>query len=176
MMGIILNLLLSFLEEKKGKEVAAKVKKEAGFEEIKSEKHYTAEQWQTLLKAVLDEFGVDAETGQILFAQWVVTPVLDKFGSFFRASKSTLDLLERVPKIHLDLAASSGVKIEEKLKLVERTSDSITIHYESPNKMCIFLKELAKVAFGYYGEKCEITESKCMDKGDSYCEITFKLV
>jgi hypothetical protein len=174
MMGAICNLLIGFLEVKSDKETVEEIKKKAGLagREFKTEQIYPEEEWQSLLNAACDVLDVDRETAEKLFAENVIGELIDKFGSYFRASDSALSLLKKVPKIHIILPASMGLTTQEKIKLVTNDENKIIYHYNSPNKLCIFLKTLAEQVFKYYNETgYNIVENQCIKQGADYCEI-----
>ena len=174
MMGIICNLLLGFLESKSNKKTVEKIKNKAGLagKEFKSEQLYPEEEWQSLLNAACEVLGVDGDTASQLFAEYTIDILTDKFESLFGSSDSALDLLRKVPRIHLDFPASMGTVTKEKLKLAVDEGNKIVFHYNSPNKLCTFLKALAEQVFKHYNETgYSIVENQCTKNGAEYCEI-----
>ncbi|MCE7747710.1 MAG: hypothetical protein GPJ51_04895 [Candidatus Heimdallarchaeota archaeon] len=173
-MGIVCNLLLGFVEARSDKETVKKVLNEAGLsgKDFRSEKIYTEEEWQVLLDATIKVLGVDRDIGERMFAEYAVGVMADKFGAFFRSSDTALDLLRKVPKIHLDLPGSMGAMTKEKIKLVVDEENKLVYHYCSPNRLCTFLKVLTEQVFNYYNEiGYGIEETQCMKDGAEYCEI-----
>jgi hypothetical protein len=174
MMGVICNLLLGFLETKSDKETFEKIKKKAGIEgkEYKTVQIYPEETWQILLDSACEILGIDRDTAEQLFAEYTIDVLLDKFSNFFKISDTALDLLRKVPKIHLDLPASMGAKTEQKLRLIVDDEFKIVFHYKSPNLLCGFLKKLAEQVFKHYNTtKYSIIENQCLKDGAEYCEI-----
>ena len=174
MMGIIFNFLINFLEAKSDKETVEEMKKKAGLEgkEFKAEKIYPEEEWQNLLNAACEILGVDKEIAEKMFAENVISALINKFGSYFRISDSAFSLLRKIPKIHLDLPASMGVITEEKLKIVADEENKIIFHYKSPNNLCILMKTLIEQVFKHYNETgYSIVENQCVKQGADHCEI-----
>jgi len=174
MMGVICDMMTSFIRERSDQATLERVMAAAGMPGKNFSWHEIVpeEDWQRLLQTAAKELDAGADGAERLFAEFAAGVLVDKFGSFFRISRTGLDLLRKVAKIHLDLPRSMGRKTQKKLVLAVDEPDRIIYHYRSPNRLCVFLIALAERIFAHYGETgYTITEHSCIKRGDDFCEI-----
>lgn len=173
-MGVICDILCRFAEEKGGRAGLESIRQEAGLpgREFRWEEIVPEKDWQALLDAAAKGLGVDRDTAERVFAEYAIGVLSDKFGSLFRACDTPLDFLRRVPKIHLDFPSSMGAATREKLKLASDQGNRIVYHYDSPNRLCVFLTALAEQVFKKYkATDYSIEETRCKKRGAARCEI-----
>jgi len=177
MMGVMHFLLLGFVESLSDKETVEKIIKDAGLSgrHFRFEQLYPEDQWQRLFDASIKALHIDRDAAEKKFAEYAANNLAEKFGSFFRSSKTPLDLLRKVPRIHLDLPRAMGATTEKKIELVVDKENMIVYHYRSPNKLCIFLMALVERIFKYYEvTDYSIYENRCLKAGADYCEIVIQ--
>ncbi len=177
MMGVIMNYLLDFVTEIGGKDAREKIKEKVGLKEERFQDNinYPEEEFQKLLEVILEVLNVDAETAEKEFAHWIIKRLQKDVPEYFRRAKSAYELLKNQPLVHREWPSLGG-KPQAKISMVKCEPDEIIFRYESPNKLCTFMKTLIEDVFKIYGEKGEITEEECMKKGDHYCIIRVKFL
>ncbi len=177
MMGVIMNYLLSFVEEVGGSDALEKLREKISLkrEKFDDNRIYPEEEFQKLLKATLEILRVDRETAEREFAHWIIKRLQEDVPEYFRRAKNAYELLKLDPLVHREWPAMGG-KPRAKISMIKCEPDEIIFRYESPNKLCTFMKTLIEDVLEIYNEKGEITEEECMKKGDHYCIIRVKFL
>ncbi len=143
--------------------------------EFRMDTVYSDEEWQRLLQATLEEFGITAAQAYEMYAQQFFKDSLKRFPMWFEISKDSYDFLSRQPAIHNNFATAVRDKQErdsiiDKFHL-EKLDRKIIMHYRSVNKHCGLYIALAKVIINCYNDKASVVEKKCLLNDDHECEI-----
>lgn len=174
MMGIINNLVLSFVEEKKGKEAKQKLLKEMErSEDYQPQRIYAEEEFQKLFKATVSIFNLPAEKAEGEFAKYVGKLLPKAFSGYFEQAKNTRELLRMVPSIHTEYPTLAGAP-SAKLTILKDNEGEFVFYYNSPNQLCIFLMTLTQCVLDYYKEKATIEETQCKKKGAEFCRVAIR--
>jgi hypothetical protein len=178
MMGIIILCLAGFTEEKEGKSGKERLLKEAGLDEkiIEATKVYPEEEFQRLVTAYIKLFDRDVETFERQFAVYMIGILKQRFPKYFESAKNAKEFLIKVPQIHTSFPTAGTGIIVEKIKIDRLEEERLIFHYESPNKLCTFMKTLIEQVLQVYGEKGNIIETQCMKKRKDYCEIIVEFI
>ncbi|MGC8885496.1 MAG: heme NO-binding domain-containing protein [Candidatus Nanoarchaeia archaeon] len=111
------------------------------------------------------------------FGEFIVPTLFKIYHSLIKPEWKTLDLIENAEEtIHRTVRIKNPSAEPPKLKSSRPSADEVIITYTSPRKMCGVAKGIAKGIANYYNEQIQITETKCMLKGSSSCQISIKLV
>ncbi len=116
--------------------------------------------------------------------------VLESFGVFFtpelfeiarfmdlvQEDWGTLDLLENLKSsVHGALQAADPLFDPPRLEAVRMKDDEVLVFYHSPRKLCALLRGIIKGAADHYGETIGIKDDRCVENGDSCCQLTVSL-
>jgi hypothetical protein len=90
-------------------------------------------------------------------------------------SRTARAFLERQPAIHNSFATgardpATRKAIADKFDMEKRAGE-LVVHYRSPNRLCGLYIALAGWIIRHYGEQAQITETRCMKRGDPACEV-----
>lgn len=174
MMGIINNMLVRMVEDIKGKKGRKKFLEDTGFSKgFRNSKIYNQSVWQDLIISAVKVTGLNSKEVQIRFAKFVFPIVLKKFKGLFEMASDALSFLGNVPNVH-QVWPDKDKKLEDKFKKIKADSNEVIFEYQSPNKLCVFLKALTCEIFKYYNEEPIIREEKCMLKNDNCCRLIIK--
>ena len=178
MVGLIHRMLLELLDELLDAAAVARIRARANIPAdtmFRMAQSYSDEEFRNLLTCIMEETGLDRDTLEIRFASHFLKDAKARWPRWFDMSTSARELLLRQPKIHNGFASSmcseaDRTRINDKF-LVDEDEQGITVHYKSPNQLCVLYKALAKEVIDDYGEQATITESLCLKKGDAKCCI-----
>lgn len=116
---------------------------------------------------IVHEFGVF--TAETTFARL--------YPAFFGISANARDFLLTVEtRIHELVRATIPKAGPPQLDVVPLGDDGVVITYSSPRRLCVLLRGLTEGTAGHYGERSEIEETACMNRGDPACrfEVRFR--
>jgi len=178
MIGIIHQLLFDFVRGNWGEEAVQEVRRRAGLDDavkFRMDQAYPDEQWRKLLASAVELSGLSSDDAELAFAKFAGGELRKRMGGFFHGCNSTREFLERQPTIHNSMASSvrdpqSRKAIADKFR-VEQAGPETIVHYVSPNRHCTLYRGLALWVADYFKETVEITEPRCMKRGDPECEI-----
>lgn len=178
MVGLIQTILLDLVETTGSDGAVDRVRAASGVpadRDFRMDVAYDDEEWQRLLAAAIDELGIAPQQAVDAYAKHFLIDAQQRFPMWFQMSPNAKSLLMRQPAIHngfatgvSDPAARSA--IEDKFDVTESDA-GLRVRYKSPNGLCALYISLAKEVLAHYGEEANITESKCMARGDNACEI-----
>jgi predicted hydrocarbon binding protein len=110
------------------------------------------------------------------FGAFIAPELVSLYSELVDPKWKTLDLIE-----HTEDTIHRVVRLQKKgarppALLTRRVApNEVVITYGSPRKMCGIAKGIARGLGTHYGERVEISESVCMNKGDSVCEISVRV-
>jgi hypothetical protein len=146
--------------------------------------------WDGLPPYVQDESYPDAEFDAALERIGKATgqareALLSDFGRFtgfwtFRALRP--DYYEQTPgtrqflldvetRIHEEIRATTAGAAPPRLRVTPLGVDGVTIAYTSARGLCAMLEGLVSGVADYYGERFEVTQPLCMNRGDPACSF-----
>jgi predicted hydrocarbon binding protein len=182
MMGVICNMVLDFATELKGTGTRDTIlKRLERSEEFNNGKIYSEEDFQKLLLTTCEVCGADANTAEVEFGKFAGRTVATTFSGYFETSENSRALFKKVPAIHTQypILAAGGHAVDiypsAKITILKDTEQELIYCYNSPNKLCTFLKSLATwVSQEYYKENVEIEETQCAKQGAEFCRIVIR--
>jgi hypothetical protein len=183
MVGVIHQLLFGFVEKNFGAAAVADVKRQAGLAEdrqFRMDAAYSDEEWQKLLGAAVQLAAKPAQEVELAFARYAGEELTRRMAGFFQGCSGTLEFIKRQPNIHNMMSSSvrdakARQQITDKFRVESGDGETIT-HYASPNRHCTLYRGLALAVADHYRERIEITEPRCMKRGDPACEIHVRCV
>jgi hypothetical protein len=108
-----------------------------------------------------------------------LTPELFEIARFMdlvQEDWGTLDLLEHLKRaVHGTLHSADPLFEPPPLEAVRTKDDEILVFYHSPRKLCPLLKGIIKGAADHYGETIGVKDDRCVENGDSGCQLTVTL-
>ncbi len=179
MHGIFFMELYKYVNHKLGSDMWNRLQKESGT----GPKIYTAsaeypdQEMADLISAISrmveqPVFDVQEELGEFM-----ARDLMDVYGPLINPEWKTLDLLENTGGlIHRGVQNMSPETRPPELRCTRMSPNELKMIYTSPCKMCTLAKGLVKGFAKHYNEQVEVTEEKCMLKGDFACNISVKLL
>lgn len=177
MMGHVMDLFLRFIEEQGGAESVDRVFAVSGLErrEYRFEQVYPEDEFGALVGAALEVLETDVSTVEAAFASFFMRVSPEIFPAIFELSENAQTLLSRIPHVHRSIpSAASKERFVDKLVVSDQAPGRLLLRYESPHKLCGFLKRVAQLTLDYYGETGEIIEHDCARQGAEACSIEIR--
>ncbi len=138
-------------------------------------RHYPDREMTDLLAAASSMAKEDILDFGQRFGEFVAPNLIGMYPSWIDPRWKTLDLIQNTEVvIHTIVRRSNPGASPPRLKVERVGPDEVVLRYDSKRKMCWFAKGIASGVAKHYGESITISESMCMLKGASHCEITFK--
>jgi hypothetical protein len=177
MHGIIFSELKKYVETKHSPAVWDALLKDAGL----SHKMYTA------IQAYPDEEAVALVTTASKMTGAPVNAILEDFGEFIvpdlvkmyevliKPEWDALDFIVHTEEtIHAVVRNRNPGALPPALKVIRLSPDEVTLHYNSPRKMCGVAKGIARGVAKHYRQAITISETACMHRGAAGCLISIK--
>ncbi|MEM7311357.1 MAG: heme NO-binding domain-containing protein [Planctomycetota bacterium] len=173
-----MNLLVQFVAELGGDETVRRIFEAAEVEaqEYRFEQVYPEEEFGALVAAGLEVLDVDVPTLEREFAEYFMRVSPELFPAIFELSGDARTLLKRIPTLHRSIpSAANRAAYRDKLFVEDCGEGGIRMRYDSPHRLCGFLKHLTRLTLEYYGEAGDVHEVECSRDGKSACvvEVTF---
>ena len=109
------------------------------------------------------------------FGEFIAPDLLQMYSGVINPAWKTLDVIEHTEdEIHRVVRLHNRDAHPPNLKCVRTSEDEVVIEYSSQRKMCDVAKGIAKGLAKHFEESISISESSCMNKGDSICSIHIK--
>ena len=134
---------------------------------------YPDEELTLIVQGVSQANGLPADEILQKFAEGLVPGLLDVYGFLVNPRWTFMDFLlntERVVHKAVRLNTPSAKPPAIKVRLLD--TDTIAITYRSPRRLCSVAKGIIRGAATHYQTRAEITEGRCMLRGDPECMIT----
>jgi hypothetical protein len=110
------------------------------------------------------------------FGHFIAPSLLGMYRTLVKPEWKTLDLLEHTEHtIHSVVRARNPGARPAKLHAVRTAPDKVDLTYRSDRRLCSVAKGIVKGVAEHYGEKVEITETECMNKGADACRMEVRL-
>jgi predicted hydrocarbon binding protein len=137
--------------------------------------HYPDREFADLLAAAASMAKVDLLDFGQQFGEFIAPDLMDMYAISIDSSWKTLELIENTEVVIHTIVRRSSPGASPPRLVVERVGrNEVVLRYDSHRKMCYFAKGIALGVAKHFGESITISESMCMLKGASHCEITFK--
>jgi hypothetical protein len=177
MLGYPLKLLLNAIESRHGQEGVLRALESAGIPADRTyrlHEPYDDSEAQRLTAAAFQFVSLED------IAQAFFDDTLLRFPKFFEMCKTSRQFLEMQPEIHNTFAfglqrPADREAVREKFRL-EKLDDELVVHYRSANRMCDMYKAIAERVFNHYHDKATINEPRCMNRGDTECELRVRWI
>lgn len=181
MIGLIPKVLTDLIIEQAGEDTLKRIFKQANLPTDKTyqmNQYYSDEEWRTLYETTLTILKINEEQATKLYAEQFCQFATQTFPTWFKMAKNSREFLLLQPNIHNSFS-SALVNPEQRQQIndkffVEATENEVITHYKSPNQLCQLYIALGNWIINYYGDKAEISETKCLKRGDDKCEIHVK--
>ena len=178
MIGLIQKTLLDFVEHHKGPEGVVIVKRMAQVDplcEFRIGDVYSDKEWRRLAEAAFEFVNMPEQLFWEGLVEEFAEITLRLFPAWFKMAKSAREFIELQPTIQNVFARglhNPGAQkaVREKFS-IQVSPLSIIKTYCSPNKLCKLYVGMTYWLMRYYGDQAEITEPKCLHRGDEECEI-----
>lgn len=109
------------------------------------------------------------------FGEFIVPDLVKMFGHLLKPEWRTIDVIDHTERtVHAVVRVQNPGASPPQLQTVRRDKNEVTLIYNSPRKMCALAVGIGRGLAKHFREKVEITQTTCMHKGASQCEIVFR--
>lgn len=133
---------------------------------------YPDQELGAILQAASQRTGM--ATAAILqdFGDFIGPHLVRMYRMYILLEWKTLDVIEHTEeRIHKMVRLQHRGARPPYLSTTRRSEDEIVIHYSSERRLCAFAKGIAMGIARHYGERIDIRDLTCMNKGAATCEI-----
>lgn len=177
MMGHVMTLLIRFVEEQGGPQAVARAFEHAGLERVdyRFDTAYPEQDFARLLGASVATLGATSQQAELGFAEFFMRVSPELFPAMFRQSGNARTMLERIPHLHRSIpAANSRGALLNKLSIERSDPDELVYRYDSPHRLCLFLRRSCELVLKHYGESGTVTERACVHTGAPACLVAVR--
>ena len=178
MYGLIFAELKKYAEDRFGEGTWPELLYAAGVERqvFLNVKEYPDEEAVALLTAAAGRAEQPAAELQEDFGRFITADLMQVYGPMIKPEWNTLDLIENTEDMIHELIRRKNPEAKPPTLGCSRGSaDEVLISYSSPRRMCGFAKGLVHGVAQHYGDRINVTESSCMERGDPTCSICVRL-
>ena len=110
------------------------------------------------------------------FGLFIAPDLIGLYRALVKPEWRTLDFLENTEStIHRVVRIQNPEAAPPEIRCTRTAPDRVTILYSSARRMCPVARGIVKGVATHYGEGVQITEPRCMLRGDAECEIHVQL-
>lgn len=174
MHGTILYLLTKFLDSRIGQGGTQRVLTAAKRQDVAyvPTMMYPDEDAVAIVTAASELTGQPPGALLDAFGEYIAPSLLTLYEAMVDPEWKTLDLLENTEStIHRVVRMKSPGAEPPRLKCRRIDRDTVEIIYESQRRMCDVAVGIIRGIAGHYVETVEITQHRCMHRGDACCQI-----
>lgn len=111
------------------------------------------------------------------YGEFIAPDLIKMYRAYINPQWKTLDLLEHTEEqIHVRVRDDHKGASPPYLTTTRLSPTEAMVHYTSTRKLCAVAEGIALGIARYYGETIELTQERCMHRGDQTCEIRVRLV
>ena len=175
MKGIVFNLLEEAVTDEHGEETWESMLEAAGTDgAYTSLGSYDDAEFLKLVAAASERLGEDQDVVVRWFGREALPILAKRYPAFFESHATTAPFLLTLNRIiHPEVRKLYPGADVPNFEFGE-SNGSLTMSYTSERQLCFFGEGLIEGAAAHYGETVEITQPRCMRRGDPSCE--FKIV
>ncbi|MGI8461296.1 MAG: heme NO-binding domain-containing protein [Solirubrobacterales bacterium] len=176
MKGIVFNLLEEVVVRDHGEMAWEAVLDSAGaggaYTSLGS---YSDEEFMRLVGAASEALGKPEEEVVRWFGREAIPLFVERYPAFFESHESTEPFLLTLNRIiHPEVRKLYPGADVPSFEFGE-SNGSLTMSYVSARRLCFFGEGLIEGAAGHYGERAEISQPRCVLRGDPNCEFKIRL-
>ncbi len=109
------------------------------------------------------------------FGEFIVPSLLKMYGHLLKPDWKSLEVIEHTEgTVHTVVRTSDKNAQPPKLRSRRDGPDTVILVYDSPRKMCALAVGIGKGLARRFRETLSISQTQCMLKGASYCEIVYR--
>ncbi|HXB53262.1 MAG TPA: heme NO-binding domain-containing protein [Vicinamibacteria bacterium] len=178
MHGIIFSELRKYVDSKLGGDAWAGLLQAAGLPgKLYMPIHtYPDQEAVALVSAAAKITGQPVDGVLQHFGEFIAPDLLRMYRALLKKEWKTLDILEHTEEtIHRVVRSQNPGAEPPRLQCTRLSATTLVIAYTSNRKMCGVAKGIVRGIAAEFGEKVVISESTCMLKGGTKCEISVRL-
>jgi hypothetical protein len=140
--------------------------------------HYPDQMTMQLLQAVADYQGVALDDLLYHFGVYFMkAPLMHQhYRPFLEGHTSARSLLEDVPMIHRHLGKTFKEASLPELRYINHAPELLEIVYDSPRRLCRFLRGILDGVSQQFNEPLEVREMECQLRGSPACRILVRFL
>jgi len=133
---------------------------------------YPDEEVFALVGAASETTGLPATALLEDFGEFIAPDLLEMYWGAIAPEWRTLDVIEHTEStIHTVVRVDHPGAAPPYLRVTRSGEREVTVLYTSPRRLCAIARGIARGIARHYGESLEITDRRCMHRGDSDCVI-----
>lgn len=140
-------------------------------------KNYSDSELFSLVEALKDELG--SESGDILrsFGEYFFNVLITRHPIFIEREPSFFGFLKSIKEvIHVEVKKLYDNTALPRFSYDSETETSLTLHYNSPRRLCMLSEGLIYAAASKYDVKIDLQHSQCMHRGDDQCTFQIEVL
>jgi hypothetical protein len=119
--------------------------------------------------------GIPAATLLEGFGEFLVPTYLSLYGALLKPQWRTLEVLENTEEtVHRVVRLRNPGAEPPRLRVRRIAVDQVELTYDSPRRLCAVARGIARGVAKKFSEGLQITDRRCMLRGDSACVILFR--
>src|SRR6266853_3005063 len=116
------------------------------------------------IPAILEDFG-----------EFITPSLMGMYGHLMKPDWRALDVIENTERtVHSVVRVQNPGAKPPKLRTARLSPEEVILIYDSPRQLCGLAKGIGKGLAKHFKETLLISETRCMHKGASSCEIHFR--
>jgi Haem-NO-binding len=174
--GIVFNLMEEVVVRDHGEEIWERVLVVSGAHgAYTSLGSYPDDEFMSLVAAASEMLGRGEQEVVRWFGREALPLLADRYPDFFEPHTSTKPFLLTLNRIiHPEVRKLYPGADVPNFEFGE-SNGSLTMSYSSGRRLCAFGEGLVEGAAAHYGETVEISQPRCMRRGDASCEFEIEL-
>jgi hypothetical protein len=179
MHGIIFAELQKYAETKHGRGTWNQLLTKAGLENkvYLPIKEYPDTEVVRLVEAASSMLGLPVAEVLEDFGVFIAPALIKMFGHLLLPEWKTIDIIDNTEgTIHSVVRAKNPGAKPPELQTERRSWDEVVLTYTSPRKMCALAIGIGKGLGNYFHENVTASQTMCIHKGASKCEIVFRKI
>lgn len=177
MKGIVFTSLADMVEESHGIEVWENVIEGSGAAHegvYTAGQNYPDSELFDLVEALRDELNVDTNDLIRAFGVYLFDVLISLHPHFIEQQPTFIGFLKSIQDvIHIEVRKLYDDAVVPDFLYEQQSEQTLTMHYQSPRKLCMLAEGLIEAAAKKYQVKYHLEHSECMHKGAQQC--TFEI-
>ena len=109
------------------------------------------------------------------FGEFITPSLMGMYGHLMKPDWRALDVIENTERtVHSVVRVQDPGAKPPKLRTARLSPEEVILIYDSPRQLCGLAKGIGKGLAKHFNETLLISETRCMQKGASSCEIHFR--
>ena len=111
------------------------------------------------------------------YGAFIAPALIKMYRSYIAPEWRTLDLIQFTEEqIHVRVRTDHAGATPPYLTATRVSPQEVMVHYTSERKLCAVAEGIADGLASHFGERVEVSQPRCMHRGDAACDISVRLL